>query len=189
MPNASGVWPMMSARVRPYIAQKPSLTKATRGPAASTAGVRMAIPCTGTRMALPRRRSCSEARRCSESLRCSEAASAGALVVQAVRKEVEGSSDIRQYSSTSSRIRGPDRHLRHEAAVVHLQHRYDGLGDVGADELARVELAARMELRLHLARVDLHHPHVRLAQLCAPALRHPVQRELAGDVCRPVGEA
>src|ERR1051325_3098844 len=39
-------------------------------------------------------------------------------------------------ADASSWVRGPNRHLRHEAAVVELEHGHDGLGNVAGDELA-----------------------------------------------------
>src|SRR3954454_3156616 len=84
--------------------QKPSLTKAMRGPSASTAGVRMAIPCPATRTALPRRRNWSLSSRCSVSLRSSRDSSTEAAVVHAVRSEVT-SSDITKVAILFEKIR------------------------------------------------------------------------------------
>src|SRR3954454_8527573 len=82
--------------------QKPSLTNAMRGPSASTAGVRIAMPCPATRTALPRRRNWSLSKRCSVSLRSSRDSSTE-VVVHDVRREVT-SSDINKGRDCTRRI-------------------------------------------------------------------------------------
>src|SRR5512143_2963764 len=107
------------------------------------------------------------------------------------RSQIAGTS--LRLRSGSIWIRRPDRNLRNETAVVHLQHGHHRVRDLERPQFALADRAllssrGREELGLYLARVDLHDPDVVLAKLGAPALRHPTQRELARRIGRAAHE-
>src|SRR6185437_10389211 len=91
-------------------------------------------------------------------------------------------------------VRGPYRDILHECPIAQREHVRDDVGDVLRMELGRI-FSRRLpsgipaELGEDLARIDLHHTYVVLAQFRAPDIGEPRERELARCVGGAAGAA
>src|ERR1700676_1489687 len=91
------------------------------------------------------------------------------------------------------RVGGEDREFGDEAAVVHFESGFYGVGDVFGPEFGVVDLLREVgggeEVGDHFAGVDKDDADVEFAEFGAPAFGHAAEGELAGVVGGAVGSA